>query len=859
MALSDKLNSLRSNKKNTSTEEIESSENQGKSSKKLIIALIFIAIVGLAAVFLPGLLEEQPQEDQTADTSALTLYASKVAQQVQQSLTKQSEQLIQLSQSNEIQTLFSEFDPAKAKQLSETKLAELPGALELRLISTNNDQPLTELTPALSFASLSMIQESVDSRKPAAAEWHFPGQEMERIVLVQPVIASDDSKVAGVLHLSLTVDDVDQTLKAVAVDPQIRVELKQRISTGAPVLLKTAGATATGKQTIITPATIKSIPGTRWIASVNQLSGPAIDHSILQKLTLPGLGVIVLGLLLWLWKKRSKKQQITPVTNGKRAAIITPGERQQLQKELEEYEEELEQSLAGRDDSIDVEELDDEEMAETMLDDELVEELDDEIDEIDDIDEEEGIEDMGNDNLDNAPASIFRAYDIRGVVGDTLTEDIVYNIGKALGSEAHARGDNSVVVGRDGRLSSPSLSQALINGLTESGRDVIDIGMVPTPVLYFATNFFDTRSGIMITGSHNPPDYNGIKMVLAGTTLANEAIQDLRQRILDNNFTTGEPGTSQIAEIGSEYIRRITDDIPVALSNSFKVVVDSGNGVAGVLGPQLIRALGHDVVELYCEIDGNFPNHHPDPSQPENLKELIDTVKSTNADLGFAFDGDGDRLGVVDRNGNVIWPDRQMMLFAKDVISRNPGGEIIFDVKCSNHLKRVIEEAGGKATMWKTGHSLIKAKMKESGALLAGEMSGHVFFKERWYGFDDGLYTAARLLEILTNADQEPEEILGALPGGVATPELRLDLAEEQHAPFMATLSELANFGEGEVGTIDGIRVDFPDAWGLIRPSNTTPCLVMRFEADNEQALEKVQNLFREQLLAMDSSLNLPF
>ncbi len=454
------------------------------------------------------------------------------------------------------------------------------------------------------------------------------------------------------------------------------------------------------------------------------------------------------------------------------------------------------------------------------------------------------------------PASIFRAYDIRGVVGQTLTAEIVYEIGRAIGSEAYARGSQSVIVARDGRLSGPDFVQALGNGLRDSGRDVIDIGCVPTPVLYYATHYLSTNSGVMVTGSHNPADYNGFKIVLRGETLAEAAIQGLRQRIETGDLTTGH-GSYRTIDIVSDYIERITSDI--RLTRPLRVVVDCGNGVAGEIAPRLLRTLGCEVTELYCEIDGHFPNHHPDPSHPENLADLIETVRQQRADIGLAFDGDGDRLGVVTVEGKIIWADRQMMLYARDVLSRNPGAEIIFDIKCSTHLARVIREAGGTPLMWKTGHSLVKAKMKETGAPLAGEMSGHIFFKERWFGFDDGLYTAARLLEILSHDSRPPAEVFAELPDAVSTPELNIRLQEGEQQPFVARLRELASFPGAQLTTIDGLRADFPDGWGLVRASNTTPSLVLRFEADTPEALKRIQEQFRSLLLAVKSDVALPF
>jgi phosphomannomutase/phosphoglucomutase len=453
--------------------------------------------------------------------------------------------------------------------------------------------------------------------------------------------------------------------------------------------------------------------------------------------------------------------------------------------------------------------------------------------------------------------SIFRAYDIRGIVEETLTSEIVFQIGQAFGSEARAIGQSQVVMGRDGRLSGPKLRTALSNGLQAAGCEVIDIGQVPSPVLYFATHHFNTGTGIMITGSHNPPEYNGLKMMLGGDTLSGDTIQNLKIRIDSGQLSQGQ-GSLQTVNVDSAYLQRICQD--VQLTRPFKVVIDCGNGVAGVLAPQLMRKLGCEVIELFCEIDGHFPNHHPDPTQLENLQDLIKTVQREKADLGLGFDGDGDRLGVVDGQGKVIWADRQLMLYAMDILQRHPGAPVIYDVKCSRHLAKVIEKNGGQPIMWKTGHSLIKAKIKETGALIGGEMSGHIFFKERWYGFDDALYTAARLLEILSHDSRTPSQVFASLPDAVNTPELKLMVAEEgQHFQLMQRIREHFHFENAEICTIDGLRVDFKEGWGLVRPSNTTPCLVIRFEADNQTALEQIQAQFRRQFLALDDSLQLPF
>ena len=454
--------------------------------------------------------------------------------------------------------------------------------------------------------------------------------------------------------------------------------------------------------------------------------------------------------------------------------------------------------------------------------------------------------------------SIFKAYDIRGIVGENLTPAIVTQIGQAIGSEAIAQGQDQVVVARDGRLSGLELLAALITGLQAAGCRVIDIGMVPTPVLYFATYYLNTGNGVMLTGSHNPPNYNGLKIMIGGEALSGERIQALKTRIDNDELHYGK-GTLEKIDIGAAYIKRITDD--VKLMRPFKIIIDAGNGVTGVLAPQLIRALGCEVMELFCEIDGHFPNHHPDPSVPENLAAMIAAVTTANADLGLAFDGDGDRLGVIDAKGHIIWPDRQMILYATDLLKRHPGAQIIYDVKCSRHLDQAIQQQGGQPLMWKTGHSLIKAKMKATGALLGGEMSGHIFFKERWYGFDDALYTAARLLEILSQDSRLPAEVFAALPDAVNTPELKLELEQfGEHFVLMQTIRDTFQFETAvQIATIDGVRADFADGWGLVRPSNTTPSLIFRFEADNLTALNRIQAQFRQQLLAIDKQLKLPF
>jgi phosphomannomutase / phosphoglucomutase len=454
--------------------------------------------------------------------------------------------------------------------------------------------------------------------------------------------------------------------------------------------------------------------------------------------------------------------------------------------------------------------------------------------------------------------TIFKAYDIRGVIGSTLDAGIAHQIGQAFGRAALAKGERTVVIGRDGRLSGPELAGALSDGLRAAGVDVIDLGMVATPMVYFATNVLDAHSGIMVTGSHNPPDYNGFKMVLAGEAIHGEAITGLYDSIASHDGSkAAQQGGYRTHDIKAAYIERIAGD--VKLARPIKIAVDCGNGVAGAFAPELFRAMGAEVQELFCEVDGHFPNHHPDPAHPENLQDLIEALRNTDAELGLAFDGDGDRLGLVTKDGQIIFPDRQMMLFAADVLSRNHAAQILYDVKCTRHLAPWIMKHGGVPLMWKTGHSLVKAKLRETGAPLGGEMSGHIFFKDRWYGFDDGLYAGARMLELLTR-EADPSAVLNALPIATSTPELHLHLKEGENFALIDKLRADASFPTAEaINHIDGLRVEYADGFGLARSSNTTPVVVLRFEGESPAALARIQGEFRDVILAAKPDAQLPF
>ncbi len=454
------------------------------------------------------------------------------------------------------------------------------------------------------------------------------------------------------------------------------------------------------------------------------------------------------------------------------------------------------------------------------------------------------------------PREIFKAYDIRGIVGRTLTPDIVHAVGQALGSLARDRGRDTFAIGRDGRLSGPELLSALSDGIRAAGVNVLDLGMVATPMTYFAAHHLRTGCSVMVTGSHNPPDYNGLKMVVAGDTLSGDDIQDLRARIESGTLLHGQ-GEYRKVDIVPAYLDRIVGDLKLA--RPLKIAVDCGNGVAGAFAPTLFTRLGCDVVPLYCDVDGRFPNHHPDPSQPANLRDMITRLEEGDCDLGLAFDGDGDRLGLVTRDGHIIYPDRQLMLFAADLLERNPGATIIYDVKSTRNLKPWITRHGGVPLLWKTGHSLIKGKMKEVHAALAGEMSGHTFFGERWYGFDDGLYAGARLLEILSR-HANPSAVLDALPDALSTPELNVRCAEGEPHALLEKMAATETFpGSSEVIRIDGLRVEYADGFGLARASNTTPVIVLRFEADNAAALARIQDVFRQVLARAKPGVELPF
>jgi len=841
-----------------------------------IIMVAVIAIALLTALFVINHFsnlraEKTKQESQ----SALETTANQLATTIAEPLNRVVSQLNKLSGSQELIELFTAADTEALNKHAEMLGDDIENAVKARLFLPGKYELDRDSRPPLGFASLDLLRQAEQTGAMLKAEIHGFGNPDAHIVLIQPV-TDPDKKVIGLLHVSLMIEPYLQLGESV----EGYAELVQ-ITGKSPLLLITLGDARYRQEK---PVSV-DVKGTRWRVDYWAAAGvvgvePEVKSGLSILHYVAGLVLLVALFLVARYFGQRKQQEDendpgeiedknTTVYAGAIKAIMDglhPGMEKLIpglsgNTEPGTARPKISQGLAGSDDitafaKLDQKTPDKKNAAQPKPKDMPAPR---EIPKTQAVPANPDVDKQVVPEQSNViSAEIFRAYDIRGVVGKTLTIHAVREIGRAIGSEAKERGQSGMAVGRDGRTSSPELSEALISGLQSSGCDVIDIGLVPTPVLYFATCHLETGSGVMLTGSHNGPEYNGLKIVIDNETLSGENIQTIRQRIESGNLNSGQ-GSLQSADITADYLRRVTEDIPVALGGAFKVVVDCGNGAAGGIAPQVYRAMGHDVIELYCEIDGNFPNHHPDPSQPGNLQALITKVKETQADIGFAFDGDGDRLGVVDGDGNIIWPDRQLMLLARDVLSRNPGASIIYDVKCSRYLKEIIESSGGKPMMWKTGHSLIKKKMKEIDAPLAGEMSGHIFFKERWYGFDDGIYAGARLLEILTSIKIKPAEVFAGLPGGLATHELRIPLKEKYHAQFMQAMKKKMSFQGAEITDIDGIRADFPEGWGLVRPSNTSPFLIARFEAEDKNALEKIQKDFRDLIRSITPDLKLPF
>jgi phosphomannomutase/phosphoglucomutase len=713
----------------------------------------------------------------------------------------------------------------EAVQAAEQRLAVVHSdVLRARILPRGHSQADYHSLPPLTYASLSLLQRSESQGQAPPIEGQLLGSEQQQLALLVRLTAADGA-LAGHALFSLAPALVQRLLDAVPW-PGGSAEVLQPVDRAPAVVVARRGTPSAA------PTLVRDIPGTGWRVAYRP-PGAAVPAEAVETPWAAWPWALAALLLLsagagaaWTWRRRA--QALAGPEEPERPVVVRVTERLEP---ASDYQPEGPPPLPT------VEEISSIEPPLPPA--------------------------AATPAPEPAPRkalpdpSIFLAYDIRGVVGATLDATAARAIGRAIGSEAYDRGQQALVVARDGRPSSFELSRSLIDGLVESGRDVIDVGQVPTPVLYFAAEYLDTHSGVMVTGSHNPAEYNGFKVLLGDETLAGPAVTALRRRLESGDIVSGA-GSVQSLEMDAEYIRRVTEDIPAALGGAYRVAVDGANGVAGELASRLYRALGHDVIEVRCEVDGTFPHGAPDPTQPENLAELIRVVGESQADIGLAFDGDGDRLVVVDGQGTVIWPDRLLMLFAFDVLSRNPGATVIYDVKSSARLGKVISKLGGKPLLWKSGHSLIKAKMRETGALLGGELSGHVCIRDRWYGFDDALYAGARLLEILRGRGVAPAAVFAKLPTGVVTPELRVPMSPQAAVELVTSLPTDA-FEGARVSTLDGLRADWPDGWGLARASNTTPALVLRFEGDDASALRRVQERFGAALRAVAPDLPLPF
>jgi phosphomannomutase/phosphoglucomutase len=855
----------------------------------IVAAITIVVLAILAAIYHLSVLrtEKTKQVNLAEFETTINQMTEIVARPLKQIAVK----VDNLINEHDLAGLFTAADMNALSSHAEILKEKIPSALKARLFFPGKYQLDQDSKPPLGYASLDLLKQAEQPGKPIGAEVHAFGNPDAHVVLVRR-ITDDTGDLLGLLHVSIEVMPLIKLDEATnGVDGY--VELVQEIG-GRQLLLNKAG-NARYRQG--NPVVTQEVPGTRWrinywvpvIVAVDNPQNAATNYFyiiiVLSALVIIAIVLVIRGRRPGVIHPEHDQDNREVVYAGAVKAImdglhpglekLMPGSSSKTEPDLSHQK--ISRGLTGSDDitafarppvnvpvagnkNIKVPAVNHAKpgMHKKPGPDAAAKPVVNAQPEPEPTTKTTTAQSVAPEPSNNISSEIFRTYDIRGVVGKTLTVHAVQEIGRAIGSEAKARNQAGIVTGRDGRTSSQELADALITGLRASGCDVIDIGLVATPMLYFATFQLETGNGVMVTGSHNGPEYNGLKIVIDNETLSGEAIQSIRKRIESGDMNSGQGGL-QSADITADYLRRVTEDIPVALGGAFKVVIDCGNGAAGGIAPQVYRAMGHDVIELFCEIDGRFPNHHPDPSQPGNLQALITRVKETQSDIGFAFDGDGDRLGVIDGEGNIIWPDRQMMLFARDVLSRNAGAPIIYDVKCSRYLKSIIEKSGGKPMMWKTGHSLIKGKMKEINAPLAGEMSGHIFFKERWYGFDDAIYAGARMLEILTKSKARPADVFADLPGGLSTHELRISLPEKYHARFMQALKKKMSFQGAEITDIDGIRVDFPEGWGLIRPSNTSPCLIARFEAEDKNSLEKIQKDFRDLIHMVTPDLKLPF
>lgn len=800
------------------------------------IALLSLILIGIAVFSGFSWQAQQLSGDESEiKNQSQQQIANMIFETLTQHVTALNSHMATLAQSPQLITAMTNNDVVQIKQQQDALLFALPPAQTVCLFSADVDQPDDNACLPISFATLTSLRQAKQAGHADIAMLSI-ATDQAHVLLAQRIVDSS-GHVKGVLVVALKPELItDLILKEYGLSGY--VELQQKTKQAAVTLASQGDAGL--KQ--IKPLFTQTIADTHW-----QLVywTKATDSSAASWIVIAiVLGVVVLMFLLReLWQSlllKADAASLLQVVKDMQSSTLKP--KYHLTHSV--FQDVIDEVQTVGHDMITSPKKAGTAKQQTLSPlgnrPELVEAV---------IQKPQQIE------LDPA---IFKAYDIRGIVGSNINETIIKLLGKAIGSEAQKQGKKQLVVARDGRLSSKSLSYALVEGIISTGCEVVDIGQTPTPLMYFACEQLGTQSGIMVTGSHNPADYNGLKIVLDGNNLAGDALKGLYQRIKQGNFINGD-GSKSKADVVDDYIERIVGD--VSLSRSIKVVIDAGNGVAGLIAPRLLQELGCDVIELNCDVDGTFPNHHPNPSQPKNLEDLIKAVAQYDAELGIAFDGDGDRLGVVDASGHVIWPDRLMIMFAQDVLSRQPAATIIYDVKSSNLLADSIMRAGGEAVMSPSGHSIIKNKMREIDAQLAGEMSGHIFFKERWFGFDDGLYAAARLLELLASdpLERTPTEVFAAIPNRENTPEIVIEMAEGENYVFMDQLASEAEFAGAQVTLIDGIRAEYSNGWGLVRASNTVPGISLRFEADTVENLHYIQQQFKQQMLQVKPTLTLNF
>ncbi len=835
--------------KRSNEEELKAAKKlRGTSLKRLALAS-FLTISLLLTFVWAGLLYLYQDAKQASTLAQLKTSAEGIAARIAERESLYQQLLQAIAKDPQVINAFSEVDDLAIKKEQQRVAKLVPGAMNLYLLRSGHQVLNKESHPYLSYASLQLLRKAERAPGVTRAEVHQFSNKYQHIAMAVRVIEASAVTPVGIIHAVFPIKSLQASVDAVG-DYGGRVELRQRVDGAAPLILaEKGGAVARGRE----PTGQLLVGSSIWEVAywVGDHRAVVIDTYLILGGSLI-ITLLLIALILHLHTRHLLvilKRDLVNIINivermvvGKLPELFIPA-LQEMEPTLELIAHHARKFRAGS-------------IGETAK--KAVAEGAEAAIQVEESPAAEKQSESPSSALTatSIPAGIFRAYDVRGIVGEILTPEIVYEIGRAVGSEAYEKGQQSVIIGRDGRNSSPEMAEALCKGLQASGRDVIDLGMVPTPVLYFATHHLGSNSGVIVTGSHNPANYNGLKFVIDGNVLSSDAIQSVRARIEKGDLLQGDGGVVE-QDLIPDYILRIVDD--VRLGRSLSIVIDCGNGVAGRVAPDLFRALGCDVVEMFCEVDGDFPNHHPDPCDPNNLVALQEKVQAVRADIGLAFDGDGDRLGVVDSEGNIIWPDQILMYLAADVLSRHPGVDIIYDVKSTRHLASEILAHGGRPVMWKTGHSMLKSKMKETGALLAGEYSGHIIFNERWYGFDDALYAGARLLEIVALDPRPSAEQFAELPQSITTPEYSMPLVEGEGLKVMETLSKLVDFPNARIINIDGLRIEFEQGWGLVRASNTTPSLVFRFEANDEETLEKLKALFRNLLSKVKTSGQIPF